>query len=274
MSFIYAMSDIHGFYREIYKRLDQLGNLQPMMDGKDKLILLGDYIDGGVDSLKTIEMIFIWQESYPENIIALRGNHEDMFIDFLDGKDNAWLGVDVDFKTSKTFLNEEQFEKVKELAIEGNLREVYSYVRECIKKNHKDLINWMRKLPYFYETDNQIFVHAGVDEEAEDCWKVGTQNYYFVSKYPATTGEFYKDIIAGHIGTASISGDSEFHDIYFDGQSHYYIDGTVEISGRIPVLVYDEKKKKYYSLEELEKNIRRRKDRLKVCGKLFPIPKK
>lgn len=270
MSFIYAMSDIHGYYRELYKRIDQLGNLQPMMDGKDKLILLGDYIDGGTNSLKTIEMIFIWQESYPENIIALRGNHEDMFIDFVDGKDDEWLGADVDFKTSKTFLNVEQFEKVKELAKDGELRKVNSYVRKCIKKNHKDLINWMRKLPFFYETDNQIFVHAGVDEEAEDLWKVGTPDYYFVSKYPATTGEFYKDIIAGHVGTASISGDSEFHDIYFDGQSHFYIDGTVEISGRIPVLAYDEKKKKYYSLEELGGK-KGDEDRFKVCGKLRQI---
>lgn len=271
MSFIYAMSDIHGFYRELYERIDQLGNFQPMMDGKDKLIFLGDYIDGGENSFKTIEMIFIWQEGYPENIIALRGNHEDMFIDFLDEKDDAWLGADVDFKTSKTFLNEGQFEKVKELAIEGNLRKVYSYVRECIKKNHKDLINWMRKLPYFYETDNQIFVHAGVDEEAEEWWKVGTPDYYFVGKYPATTGKFYKDIIAGHIGTSSISGDPEFYDIYFDRQSHYYIDGTVEISGSIPVLSYDEKKKEYYSLEELVDRKRGRDDRLKVCGKLRQI---
>ena len=168
MSFIYAMSDIHGYYREMYKLFDQLGNLHPMMDGKDKLILLGDYIDGGTDSLKTIEKIFILQESYPENIIALRGNHEDMFLDFLDGKDEAWLGADVDFKTSKTFLNEEQFKNVRELAIEGNLRKVYSYVRESMKKNHKDLINWMRKLPYYFETENQIYIHAGVDEEAED----------------------------------------------------------------------------------------------------------
>jgi serine/threonine protein phosphatase 1 len=273
MSFIYAMSDIHGFLRPLYKRFDQLGNLQPMMDEKDKLILLGDYIDGGTDSLQTIEMIFVWQESYPKNIIVLRGNHEDIFIDFLDGKENAWLGADAGLKTSKTFLNEEQLEKVKELAIEGSLRKVYPYVRECIKKNHKDLINWMRKLPYFFETKNQIFVHAGVDEEAEELWKVGTPDYYFVSKYPATTGKFYKDIIAGHIGTSSISGNLEFYDIYFDGQSHYYIDGTVEISGIIPVLAYDEVKKTYYSLQELtvEESRRCRDDRLKVCGKLRQI---
>ena len=43
-------------------------------------------------------------------------------------------------------------------------------------------------------------------------------------------------IVAGHTGTAEISGDPGFHDIYFDGESHYYIDGTVLESGIIPVI--------------------------------------
>ncbi len=88
---------------------------------------------------------------------------------------------------------------------------------------------WMRNLPRYYSEGNTIFVHAGIDEEAEDLWEWGTDNYTFTEKYPAQTGRFYNDmkIIAGHIGTAQISGDPRFHDIYFDGESRYYIDGTV-----------------------------------------------
>ena len=57
-----------------------------------------------------------------------------------------------------------------------------------------------------------IFVHAGIDEEAEDLWEWGTDDYTFTEKYPAQTGRFYNDmkIIAGHIGTAQISGDPRF----------------------------------------------------------------
>ena len=36
-----------------------------------------------------------------------------------------------------------------------------------------------------------------------------------------------------------------FHDIYWDGESHYYIDGTVEKSDRIPLLIYDKKTGEY-----------------------------
>ena len=87
----------------------------------------------------------------------------------------------------------------------------------------------MRNLSRYYSEGNTIFVHAGIDEEAEDLWEWGTDDYAFTEKYPAQTGRFYNDmkIIAGHIGTAEISGDPRFHDIYFDGESHYYIDGTV-----------------------------------------------
>jgi serine/threonine protein phosphatase 1 len=55
-------------------------------------------------------------------------------------------------------------------------------------------------------------------------------------------------IIAGHIGTAVISGNQRYHDIYFDGEIHYYIDGTVLESGIIPVLMVDTEINKYYQV--------------------------
>ena len=268
----YILSDIHGFYRELYVRIDQLGNLHTVIDeaGEDKLILLGDYIDEGENSFKVLDLIFRLQKSCPERVIALRGNHEEWFLDFLDGKEDTWLGADINFKTSRTFLTNEQLEKIK-TDFAGDVQKVYEFIRNCIKDNHKELIAWMRSLPYYYETEKQIFVHAGIDEEAGEWWKWGTSDDYFVNKYPATTGKFYKDIIAGHVGTASISGDKDFHDIYYDGQSHYYIDGTVSVSGNIPVLVYDDKSDKYYSLEKEERPVYNMpEDRYRVRGILRP----
>lgn len=57
-------------------------------------------------------------------------------------------------------------------------------------------------------------------------------------------------VVAGHVGTAEIAGDSYFHDIYYDGESHYYIDGTVLDSGVIPVLMVDTNEDKYYRVTQ------------------------
>lgn len=95
---------------------------------------------------------------------------------------------------------------------------------------------WLRDLPLFYETDTHIFVHAGIDEEAGEFWKVGTEDYYFHSKVPASFGPFPKTIVAGHVGTFKMCGENR---VYWDGEAHYYLDGSTERSGVVPVLKYD-----------------------------------
>ena len=113
----------------------------------------------------------------------------------------------------------------------------------------------MRNLRLYYETDTQIFVHAGVDEdipEEEIQWcTLGTPDYVMTGKYPPSIGHFYKDIIAGHVAASHLARDFRFRDIFYDGESHYYIDGSAAKFGRILCLAYDEKPEKYYQLEAL-----------------------
>jgi serine/threonine protein phosphatase 1 len=118
-------------------------------------------------------------------------------------------------------------------------------IKEVIISNHKELIQWLNRLPLYYETETQIFVHAGIDEEAGEYWKYGTSDEYFVSKYLATFGKFYKDIIAGHISTSSIVNDKKFYGVFWDKHSHFYLDGNVKNSYDIPMLVYETDEKKY-----------------------------
>lgn len=116
----------------------------------------------------------------------------------------------------------------------------------------KVIIDWLKSLPYYFETDTQIFVHAGIDEEAEELWKYGSESYYLCCKYPHTTGKFFKDIIAGHISTSEISGKSDYHKVYWDKQSHFFIDGDTPISKIIPILKYDTLSRKYSSFEKIK----------------------
>ena len=125
---------------------------------------------------------------------------------------------------------------------------------QIISFNDKSMLNWIKSLPFYYETKTQIFVHAGVDEEAGEYWKWGTEDYYFCSKYPHSLGSFYKDIIAGHIFTSEITSDINYHKVFWDKKSHFYIDGETENTKVIPVLKYNVPTGEYSSFEKIKQN--------------------
>lgn len=183
------------------------------LSGDNMLILCGDYVHG-YDSYTVLDRIISLQQKYgSDKVVALLGNHEEMVM-------NGMWPVS-------------QNEDI-----------------ECDEAREDRYISWMNSLPRYYTTDTQIFCHAGVEEEAGEEWEWGTDEYTYTEKFPAQTGKFCMDIIAGHVGTYSIAQNPGFHDIYFDGESHYYIDGTVLTSGIIPVLMYDTDTKKYYRMTE------------------------
>lgn len=256
---LYALSDIHG-HLDIFKAaLEKID-----LSGENKLILLGDYIDQGPQSGGTLRYIYgLQQEQGADKVIVLRGNHEEMLLGWLDaycganaGKQDEygltpydpWLETDTNYAAFRTLITQRQWQDFTKLPGKPSDDKLNIEAAKMVLETCGQLIKWLRGLPYYYETEKQIFVHAGVDEEAEEWWHLGTPEYVFTGKFPATKGSFYKDIIAGHIGTYSIAEDPHFHGVYHDGQSHYYIDGTVCVSGKIPILAYDEKSGEYSQL--------------------------
>ncbi|WP_414047659.1 metallophosphoesterase [Macrococcus equi] len=231
------MSDIHGHYPEFIKALDKIDLTPP----DNKLLLLGDYIDNGKQTLEVIEKIIFLEQEYPNQIITLLGNHDELLIN--------WL-----FKFEPCMIDEHSllsfFGKLDDSdLIKGDLKKVF------IEK-YPVMTNWLKRKnneKRFYETDNQIFVHAGIweTEENQEYWKSYTPENLYTHKYPAETGHFYKDIIAGHIYSHEVAKDKGYLGrIYHDNESHYYIDGDVQNSGFIPILVYDTEKKIYSFIEK------------------------
>lgn len=244
MAHIYAMSDIHGEL-DCFKQALQVVDLD---DSQNQLILLGDYINRGEKSCETVYYVKQLQERYPSQVIVLRGNHEDMLLEQLESN---YFVQDLDVAELKKFLTEQEWLALF-TAYNQQPEQLLKALIQTIKANHHSLLNWLDKLPYFYETDKQIFVHAGIDEEADEFWKWGSENNYFVSKFPHVLGPFYKDIIAGHISTSTITGDEHFHRIFWDKQSHFYIDGYTNKSRIVPVLKYDTMTEQYYSYERIQ----------------------
>lgn len=149
-------------------------------------------------------------------------------------------------------LQEQYKEKIVVLAGNHELLFLEDIQSQTISFDDITLIHWLQSLPFYYETATQVYVHAGVDEEAGELWKWGSEDYYYCNKYPHTTGTFYKDIIAGHISTSTITGKHDYHSVYWDKESHFYIDGDTRVSKIIPVLKYDTDSGQYSSFEKIE----------------------
>lgn len=221
---IYCMSDIHGCLTEFEEALDIV--LPQLSESDSMLILLGDYIHGGRDNRGVLDKIMSLQQRYgTEKVVALLGNHDE-------GVLNGTEAIDY---TAKAFAQNDDYD----YEYDGNDDDRY--------------IQWLDTLPRYYVAGNTVFVHAGIDENSGDMWEWSTSDDVYTSKFPAETGKIHgldMKVVAGHVGTAEIAGDPRFHDIYFDGESHYYIDGTVLDSGVIPVLMVDTETDKYYQVTE------------------------
>lgn len=84
---IFAISDIHDHYHQLHRRMAQLEHIESFSSRKDTLILLGDYINRGKHSCWVLEFIQNLSCRSQSNIVALRGNYEDGFLEFIDGED-------------------------------------------------------------------------------------------------------------------------------------------------------------------------------------------
>ncbi|WP_435522956.1 metallophosphoesterase [Chryseobacterium indoltheticum] len=83
-----VVADIHGNNDKFRKALKSFS-----LRRTDKLILLGDLIDRGKKSKDVLDTIILLKNSGFDNIIIIRGNHEQMLLDSIDdeNKEYIWL---------------------------------------------------------------------------------------------------------------------------------------------------------------------------------------
>jgi serine/threonine protein phosphatase 1 len=74
----YVIGDIHGCLDELIYLLEALP-----LEAPDRLIFLGDYIDRGPNSKEVISYLIHRQQTRSEDMVFLKGNHEDMFLSYL-----------------------------------------------------------------------------------------------------------------------------------------------------------------------------------------------
>jgi serine/threonine protein phosphatase 1 len=78
MEHVFIVGDIHGCSQELETLIAGLP-----LQAEDRLIFLGDYIDRGLESQEVVEFLLRLKAEAQYRLTFLKGNHEDMFLDFL-----------------------------------------------------------------------------------------------------------------------------------------------------------------------------------------------
>lgn len=120
------LSDIHGCYDKFIKLLDRIE-----FKDNDELYILGDVLDRGDKPLEILDYIMLHK-----NIILLKGNHEQMCIDFFENNDISWH-------------------------FNGGQRTYYNILNRGLDYQ-ENLRKYLKNLPYIKVIDKFILVHAGL----------------------------------------------------------------------------------------------------------------
>ncbi|MEQ8478727.1 metallophosphoesterase [Fulvivirga sp.] len=157
----FVIGDIHGAGKALIQCLER----SQFDFNKDQLIMLGDVCDGYPETNRSIEILL-----KIKNLIFLLGNHDWWALQWAKGHepDAAWL----------------QF---------GGLNTIKCYPHG-MPSSHVALLE---NAPYYYEQDNKLFVHAGIDPNL----KVEEQDKYTL----IWDRHFIQEAIAQHIRDENIS---------------------------------------------------------------------
>lgn len=176
MTEIYAIGDIHG-HLDLLQRL--MEKLQPDL-ARDRLVFMGDYIDRGLHPKGVVDYVLgLQRQAPPDHVVCLKGNHEAMFLDYLQGRD-----IDL-------FLNN------------GGISTLRDYWGDDWQ-DQEDLVlppdhrRFLEELRLYYETEAYIFVHGGLkpgvpmeEQQEEDLlWIRGD--------FITSMADFGKKVIFGH----------------------------------------------------------------------------
>ena len=227
----FVISDVHGFYDEMKKALDEAGFDEN--DPNHWLIGCGDYFDRGPNPIGVMKYL----HNLPRKILA-RGNHEKLLVDCCH-RGEAWTH-DVSNGTARTIWD----------IASGHITdfpEMCDYTLKRTKPFRDSMVN-------YFETKNYIFVHSwipAINKDGKPAHYTRGRSFDFNPDWrntgqkewdDATWGNPFdmaarglnqtgKTIVFGHwhasAGWAEAEGRSEFSsDAKFDP---YYGDGFIAI---------------------------------------------
>lgn len=247
----YVCSDIHGFYTLLKKTLRETGFENDA--SPHKLILVGDCFDRGEEAAEM--QGFILNQMEQEQLILVRGNHEDLFEEFATVDNGLPYEHHLFNGTFDTALQLTGFSAVKAdeqpSALAAACRET-PYFRKIIPA----AVDW-------YETEHYIFTHGWIpcnrkfdgtpfydstwrEADAEEWREARWQNGMYSARFVT---EPQKTIVCGHYHTSyghshiekigsEFGADADFSPYY--GKGIIAIDACTAFSGKINCVILED----------------------------------
>jgi serine/threonine protein phosphatase 1 len=220
----FVIGDIHGGARALKQVIGRLG-----LETEDRLIFLGDYVDGWSEARQVIDYLIELDLGYACTFII--GNHDVWCMEWLAG-----LGADEDWLA------------------QGGQATVDSYAEAGAELKLKHVIFFSRMLPYYEDEHRRLFVHAGFTSIHGPAREYFSSNFYWDrtlwemalvadSRIPSSSFFYpkrlrlYDEIFIGHTPTTNYDIDTPMNRC-----NVWDVDTGAAFSGRITVMDIDSKR--------------------------------
>ena len=123
------------------------------------IVFVGDYIDRGEESSEVLSVLQLLVRSQPERIICLKGNHEQMMLNFLNNP----------VEHGAKWLNFGGLQTLASFGLRGNItaeasgEQMLAVAQDLRRLLPAGLVDWMGSLPLVFQSGNVCVVHAGAN---------------------------------------------------------------------------------------------------------------
>lgn len=195
------IGDVHGAYKCLVDVLEKAGEA-------DRVVFLGDYVDGLPETYEVIEHIMGMK-----NAVCIRGNHDQWALDWM--KSPHLPMQHIHYTQGGRSTRESYSRLLEDLGVSAD------QWSGSIKKHLEFLENGT--IMYFLDEENRLFVHGGIDRRGLDTpdmvkmWDrdlIDEARRWFYSTrevglpYPKPFSDF-REIYVGHTATVFLTGKEE-----------------------------------------------------------------
>lgn len=179
----FVIGDVHGCLKAFNELLERFEREYDMALSRDRLILLGDYIDRGPDSAGVIARLVQLIADFGETqVVALLGNHEHMALEYFAGE------------------NQERW-----------MRNGAAQTLESFSQNtgsQAQFLSLAKTLRPYFEDEHYLYVHGGIQPgiplEAQSLRDL----IWIREAFYQSPSAYHKPVIFGHTPVSSLNGGS------------------------------------------------------------------